>query len=444
MSLFPIEIKKHREAIISLPQSFTSASTQNVQFGRNIVRGVKCNQNEDSTITISSELQKRLKLPSCLSKIHLQQDSSNHLTLGTLVGIFTIGFTPSSILPIGNRSLWFQKLLSTDCKGVIPFIFGERDIDWGKSEVVGLFYTDRGWEKYTVPLPQVVYDRLPNRKSEKLSSSQKVKAILSNIYQIPWYNPGFFNKHQTFSVLANHLQATPYLPETHLYTRQILQNMLVQYGMVYVKPIEGSSGKGIHKIRKNAKHYVCEYSSQSGNIVNKTFQRIDSLHQFLTNKKRPDTILIQQGIQLLTFEGHPLDFRVHINKDEGGVWHVSAIAGKAAKITAITTHIRNGGRVLSLREIPFGDKIESILSSAALTIGKSLDERLDGHIGEIGFDFGLDEKLHPWLFEANSKPGRSIFFHPELRDEERRTRELSLAYSSYLAKEKVHQGVILS
>ncbi|MEK1830725.1 YheC/YheD family protein [Priestia megaterium] len=38
-----------------------------------------------------------------------------------------------------------------------------------------------------------------------------------------------------------------------------------------------------------------------------------------------------------------------------------------------------------------------------------LEQELNGLIGELGFDFGVDYQGNVWLFEANSKPGRSIF-----------------------------------
>ncbi|GAA3330126.1 hypothetical protein GCM10020331_081410 [Ectobacillus funiculus] len=50
------------------------------------------------------------------------------------------------------------------------------------------------------------------------------------------------------------------------------------------------------------------------------------------------------------------------------------------------------------------------LTTAVLLLSESIDTHLDGCIGEIGFDLGLDKTGKVWLFEANSKPGRSIFF----------------------------------
>ncbi len=79
----------------------------------------------------------------------------------------------------------------------------------------------------------------------------------------------------------------------------------------------------------------------------------------------------------------------------------------------------------------------SKLSEAALNISKALERNMEGIIGEIGFDFGLDRNGHVWLFEANSKPGRSIFKHPQLREFDFLTRKLSLSFAVFLAEASI-------
>ena len=42
---------------------------------------------------------------------------------------------------------------------------------------------------------------------------------------------------------------------------------------------------------------------------------------------------------------------------------------------------------------------------------------MSGHIGEIGFDLGIDQTGAIWMFEANSRPGREIFQHVSLKNQ---------------------------
>ncbi len=100
--------------------------------------------------------------------------------------------------------------------------------------------------------------------------------------------------------------------------------------------------------------------------------------------------------------------------------------------------MNSGGIVKTLEEI-FPDAAEreimlARLSDAALTLSRCLDEASETLIGEIGFDLGVDQQGRIWMFEANSKPGRSIFKHPKLKDADERTARLPLAYAVHLSK----------
>ncbi|MGZ4162161.1 MAG: YheC/YheD family protein, partial [Neobacillus sp.] len=77
------------------------------------------------------------------------------------------------------------------------------------------------------------------------------------------------------------------------------------------------------------------------------------------------------------------------------------------------------------------------LTTAALLLSKALERNIEGIIGEIGFDLGIDKNGDVWLFEANSKPGRSIFSHPELKDFDLLTRKLSIAFAVFLTEQSL-------
>lgn len=92
---------------------------------------------------------------------------------------------------------------------------------------------------------------------------------------------------------------------------------------------------------------------------------------------------------------------------------MTAIAVKISGKNSITTHLSNGGTVKTLAEV-YDDPAERVevikkLSAAALTASHVLHDHIEGFIGEIGFDFGIDQNGKVWMFEANSRPGRSIF-----------------------------------
>jgi hypothetical protein len=367
------------------------------------------------------------------------------LFIGPLVGIFTAGFTPISIRPIGERSLFFSKLLSVkQMVGALPFIFGEQHIDWDRGLIKGFFYHENGWEIHEVPFPNVIYDRLPNRRTENNSILRKVKERLQNDYLIPWYNPGFFNKLDVFNGLVQDRTVREYLPETQAFSSVLqVRELLSRHSHIYLKPINGSLGLGIHQIIYDEQDaaYYCRYSDSDGVNRLRKFATLDGLFNTVFGGKRLNSMLVQQGISLIKNEQRKIDFRVHTNKDDKGFWKVTAIAAKIAGPGSVTTHLKNGGVIKTPEEIfPPAESRDlcKTLSEAALLLSRSLEKNMEGIIGEIGFDLGVDRDGKVWLFEANSKPGRSIFSHPELKGFDLLTRKLSIAFAIYLTEQSIY------
>ncbi|NKE05628.1 YheC/YheD family protein [Mesobacillus selenatarsenatis] len=443
---YPIEIISHSKQLVFVPADLILTNPINkIAFGNKVV-DVTCapHPKGKNVVVLSNDVQKELSMPDLSISLHLFIDQ-NTLFIGPLIGILTSGFTPFPLRPIGERSMFFAKLLSVNkTVGALPFVFGEEHIDWDQGLIDGYFFVDGGWMKIKVPFPNVVYDRLPNRRTERKSELRSLKSRMQADYLIPWYNPGFFSKLDVFERLQQDDRAAEYLPETHQFSSfSVIERMLSNYGNVYVKPANGSLGLGIHQILfdKYNGYYYCRYRDQEG--INKLtkFESLEKLMKKIFHKRNLSQMIVQQGISLLRSEKRLIDFRVHTNKDEYGVWQVAAIAAKIAGQGSVTTHVNNGGVVKSLDEL-FEDRTErelyeEKLSEAALILSSILEKNMEGIIGELGFDFGIDKSGKVWLFEANSKPGRSIFKHPKLKNFDLLTRKLSLSFGIFLAEKAI-------
>ncbi|WNF23992.1 YheC/YheD family protein [Mesobacillus jeotgali] len=443
---YPIEVISHSKQLVFVPADLVLTKEINkVAFGNKVV-DVTCapHPKGKNVVVLSNDVQTELSMPDLSVSLHLFIDQ-NTLFIGPLIGILTSGFTPFPLRPIGERSMFFAKLLSVNkTVGALPFVFGEEHIDWKQGLIEGYFFVDGGWMKIKVPFPNVVYDRLPNRRTERKSELRSLKSRMQADYLIPWYNPGFFSKLDVFERLQQDDRASEYLPETHQFSSfSVIERMLSNYGNVYVKPANGSLGLGIHQILfdKYSGYYYCRYRDQEG--INKLtkFESLERLMKKIFHKRNLSQMIVQQGISLLRSEKRLIDFRVHTNKDEYGVWQVAAIAAKIAGQGSVTTHVNNGGIVKSLDEL-FEDRTErelyeKKLSEAALILSSILEKNMEGIIGELGFDFGIDKTGKVWLFEANSKPGRSIFKHPKLKNFDLLTRKLSLSFGIFLAEKAI-------
>jgi hypothetical protein len=442
---YRLEIVEDEEEFFSLPEDLQKQPSENsrICFGTKVEELLpKIHSNKRNTISISSALAEKLLIPSEVKSCHLFLSDDTYV-IGPLIGIFSAGFTPFLLRPMGKRTEFFEKLLSMQTSlGIITFVFGEQHIDWNNGIISGYYYSENEWKIVQFPFPNVIYDRLPNRRSEKKPSCQQAKNKLQTDYLIPWYNPGFFNKQEIFEQLREHKDARPYLPETEVFTSiEQLKKMLERWQNIYLKPMNGSSGKGIYQfLQGKNESYYCRFHDKNGNHLLK----VNHLNTFIFSRFSKRTfpqLLLQQGISLLRFDNRPLDFRVHTNKDLDGRWKVTAMAAKVAGKGSITTHVKNGGEVKSLEEVfpepTLRKTFQSRLEQAALTLSQALESRLDGIIAEIGFDFGIDRKGRVWLFEANSKPGRSIFLHPKLKRSEQLTRKMSLLFAVYLTEKSI-------
>ncbi|MFP7295692.1 YheC/YheD family protein [Neobacillus niacini] len=442
---YTIEIVPNSQLVVYCPQELLKTHGINkIAFGSKAIEAdFRIHPKENNSIVISKGIQDLLHFPDFSIKLHVFVEHQV-LTIGPLVGIFTAGFTPFPHRPIGDRTNFFSKLLSVKTNvGAVPFVFGEQHIGWDTGTVNGYFYHDNQWQRVEVPFPHVIYDRLPNRKSERNPKLIKVKETLQKDYLIPWYNPGFFSKLDIYERLQQDKSAAVYLPETHPFTSfSMMEEMLSKYGHIYLKPINGSLGLGVHQILydKMQDEYYCRYQDQKGVNRLRKFSSLEGLFQTVFANRNLEKMLVQQGINLLRQDQRPIDFRIHTNKDDEGEWHVTALAAKLAGRGSVTTHARSGGEVKTLTELFQQDEEQLYtkkLVHAALLLSNSLSNNMEGIIAEIGFDLGIDKHGDVWLFEANSKPGRSIFSHPELKDFDKLTCKLSLAFAVFLTEQTI-------
>ncbi|WP_144554804.1 YheC/YheD family protein [Bacillus sp. X1(2014)] len=440
-----IEVAQNDQLVVFCPPAILKEQElKRIAFGsKSIEVDFIPHPDQDDRISISREIQQALQYPSFNIPLHVFC-ANQRLIIGPLVGIFTAGFTSLPLEPIGDRTQFFSKLLSVNkMVGALPFVFGEQHIDWDLGTIEGYFYHNNSWETVEIPFPNVIYDRLPNRRSENNPKLIKVRERLEKEYLIPWYNPGFFNKLEIHERLIQDETVSKFLPDTLPFTSfSSIETMLSTYGHVFIKPKNGSLGIGVHQIiyDKHSDDYYCRYQDTSNVNRLRKFSSLESLMGNVFASQYLEKMLVQQGINLLRTESRSIDFRIHTNKDDLGNWHVSAIAAKIAGPGSVTTHSRSGGDIKTIEEIFTNEECSLYsqrLSDAALLLSSAMDRHVEGIIGEIGFDLGIDRNGEVWLFEANSKPGRTIFTHPELKEFDLLTRKFSIAFAVFLTEQSL-------
>ncbi|WP_124726907.1 YheC/YheD family protein [Staphylospora marina] len=369
------------------------------------------------------------------------------LKLGPIIGILTTGFTGNPVTPFGVRTFLFKGFIQGgEEEKPITYVFTPDMVDWQNRTISGWYYLHHknGWQPIVSPFPDVVYERVPNRKAESLSHVQSCLSRLRESYHCKIFNQGFFNKWSIHQLLSNHEITREFIPETVLSPSiGTLHKMLERHSMVYLKPNTGSLGMGIFRITHHPKEgYYCRFHQGTKNVLHR-FRSLEKLisHYFGSpQSSRFKKYLVQQGIRLIRHENRPVDFRVHMHKDGSGEWKVVAIASKAAGSGCVTTHVRTGGSILPTDELlakTFRENarsVEASIRNAAILIARALEEQVNGPLGELGMDMGVDHSGRVWLFEVNSKPGRHIFQHPSYKDAGRKSAKYITDYSLKLAE----------
>ncbi|WP_078597361.1 YheC/YheD family protein [Evansella clarkii] len=252
------------------------------------------------------------------------------------------------------------------------------------------------WVETSCPEPDVVYNRFSDRFTEWADPVQQYFNELEK-EKIPYFNRCFFNKLHTSSLLQNHRVLKKYYPETkRMATRDDLAAFLNKHNAVFIKDIHGSQGQGIWKVENNGTSYTLQTQKQQYKGL--SFQNLAELLKPVYKKK---TLLIQEGIPLTLLNDRTYDFRVLVHFF-AGKWHVTGIGVRQARNGGYTTHVPQGGRILSFDSVPVKPDPETVKQLSA-HIGKMLDLKFQ-NVREFSFDLGTDDEGGLWILDVNSKP----------------------------------------
>ncbi|CAI6082216.1 Endospore coat-associated protein YheD [Cohnella sp. JJ-181] len=416
--------------------------TINVKLGRDVVpAALKTVKRKGNHVFLSAGLRRSMRIPKS-GNVYLAGADGDEIQLGPLIGVLTDG-TRSQTAPFGSRTGFVRQLLAIGQKKAYFFAFTPKDINWQQETVHGWFLDGGGgWVRRVVPLPDVVYNRLPSRRAETGSyiTSLREKFVRR---RIPFFNWSFFNKSDVYSLLDNDPEALAHLPESiNNPTSEKIKELLEKHHFLYYKPTGGSLGMGIYRLTYHPKRgYFVRYRRGTSNVLLR-FTSFSSLMKMLRARHgaRLAGYVVQQGIRLIEIDHCPIDFRFHMHKDGDNRWVVAGIGAKKAGRGSVTTHVKNGGQLMTPEQAlsrTFGDRSSEVLQdakNAAVKLSEAIERNYNHTLGELGLDIGIDKDGEIWMFEANAKPGRSIFKHPALKEQGKASLGYILDHCLYLSK----------
>ncbi|MBI0390572.1 MULTISPECIES: YheC/YheD family protein [unclassified Thermoactinomyces] len=358
----------------------------------------------------------------------------NHYQAGPFVAILT----SNNKKPFGGNHQNFADLIRTGREmGVTVFVLTPQGI--GNHSTVNGYLLDPHsvkprWKAARLPFPNVVYNRIPNRMIEK---TPEVRQTIRQLQQMPGvylFNPGFFDKWTLYQQLAASPDLHRLLPETvRLHHMEQLESMAAKHPVLYFKPVEGKAGIKMMRLDKKKQHYELSYQTtrEKKKYRVRTLKEVWDLYNRL---KQKTAYILQQGIPLATFHGHPFDIRILLQKNGTGRWGLSGMGVRVAGERAISTHVPMGGHIEKIDTVLQSvfdsetDRIKERIEQVGIRTARWIENQQNALLGEMSMDLGIEKDGSLWIFEANSKPMK--FDEPNIR---RRSLRRLIEYSLYLS-----------
>ncbi|BCJ86738.1 YheC/YheD family protein [Effusibacillus dendaii] len=206
-----------------------------------------------------------------------------------------------------------------------------------------------------------------------------------------------------------------YLPPTAVLNCSTLQSFLSNHSAVYIKPANGSTGRGVIKVWKHNGRYA--YVKEKGTQLQ--FSDLDSLYRKLRAEQAVTKAIyiIQRAIPLAQIKGRPFDVRLMMMRNESGHWEYVGMAAKVAGPKSIITNVvRSKGYILSVddalkQSLGLSSTEIDNIKRQMIHLGYKTCHRFDSYkrYWQIGLDLAVDQNRKVWIIEQNTGPAHFLF-----------------------------------
>lgn len=333
-----------------------------------------------------------------------------------VLGILTLYLNDSGAL---EERLIYQKMTVEAKKlNLRVFVFTPADVNYKQHRIHALFYNpdSKLWTRKWTSFPHVIFDRCRIQKSQRYKQLLKFRA---RYHKLTFLNRPLRNKWAIHNILAKDARFSPYLPNTrYMNSTQDVTDMLRNYSLLYLKPVNGTGGRGILRIQKGRNNsLLIQGRDQSRQIIRPQLIKMSSLNTYLARwNLRDSRYIVQQGIQLKLRNGRVHDYRMLVQKNGSGEWNMTGCAGRIGAARSITANLHGGGRAVSmdtlLKDWIRDDAKIAEVKAEAEKFGVEAAAYLEqcyGGLCELALDIAIDRNGHIWLIEVNPKPAREVF-----------------------------------
>ncbi|NGM83054.1 YheC/YheD family protein [Paenibacillus sp. 7124] len=331
--------------------------------------------------------------------------------------------------------------------GLDVFVFTPMDVDNVKQRIYALVFDPaKGeWSRKWRSFPDMIYDRCRIQRSVRF---QQLLQFRSRYNHLTFLNRPLRNKwtiHQTFSQKGRFRQ---HLPDTLLYQSSAdLHRMLRANPVVYIKPSNGTGGRGILRIeRLKGERSMFDIQGRRLNrrIIQPRRVSLSRLESIVRQWCIGGRFLVQQGIPLRLPGGRFHDYRMLVQKNSQGNWAMTGIAGRVGAARSVTSNLHGGGHAIRaeilLKQWLGSEEKAAKTIQTAEKLGTDAAAYLEDSFSdlcELALDLAIDREGRIYVLEVNPKPAREVFSRAGDKETYRKALRRPLEYALWIYRTKL-------
>ncbi|MGU3472256.1 YheC/YheD family protein [Paenibacillus sp. D51F] len=360
-----------------------------------------------------------------------------------VLGILTLYLNNQKQLE--ERPVYQRMIVAGKRLGMDVMVFTPADVDYEGNRINAMFYdpSTKIWSRRRSAFPHLIFDRCRIQNSPRF---EQLKKFRSRYGHLGFLNRPLRNKWKIYKTLQSQPRFQNKQPQTLMYaSHRDLTDMLKKHPLVFLKPINGTGGRGILRIEKlGGSMYSIQGRDQSRKIIRPQKVGANGLRNRLSSwRLGGGRYIIQQGIQLKLPSGRVHDYRMLVQKNGRGEWEPTGCAGRIGAAGSITSNLHGGGKAAKMEELLDSWIDEGLQSSEirleaeqfSIEVAEYL-ERQYGRLCELALDLAIDRQGGIWLLEVNPKPAREVFKQSGDPDTYDRAIVKPLEYALYLYNRK--------
>ena len=355
-------------------------------------------------------------------------ESDGRIRIGPVLAIYTSSSRRRGARRFAGLSGRFRRLVEDSRRmGALAFVFTPKGVKWATRTIRGFTFVGRGkrgrWVPGTFPFPNVIYNRVPNRRAENRPLVRSVLERLLADPELHIFNPRFLDKWEVYEILRRSKEVSEHIPATErCESLEGLLEFVRAHRHVYLKMAGGSLGRGTARVDlATSGRFRWRATRPGGHMVTMSLKGERALDRQLQRLRRRGPYLMQEAVPVLRSKGRPFDVRALVQKEPDGRWRITGTAARVAGRGQITTHRPRGGSraklvplVRSIFKSPkAAGRVIKELNRVILNTAEAFDRETGWGHGEVSMDVAIDREGRPWVLEINSKP--MVFDEPSIR-----------------------------